>query len=141
LSIAGARRGRLAKRGWSMPEEINRVLTDILSDLLFITEESVIGNLRRESILKERIYFVWITIVDTLLKHRKKAKESTILQRLGIQGHGKDRDRLKHALVTLHPTRNVGNWEIFEEILHVLTAVSKEQPVIFSVHRRTIARI
>jgi len=50
-----------------MPEEINRVLTDILSDLLFITEESAIGDLRRESILKERIYFVRNTMVDTLL--------------------------------------------------------------------------
>jgi len=126
---------------WSMPEEINRVLTDVLADLLFITEESAIGNLRREGISKDRIYFVGNTMVDTLLKHRKKAQESTILQRLGIQEIGKDRDRLKYALVTLHRPSNVDNREIFEQILQALTIVSKELPVIFPVHPRTVARI
>jgi hypothetical protein len=58
-----------------MPEEINRALTHILGDLFFITEECEIGNLRREGILKERIYFVWNPIADTLFI--KASKESS----------------------------------------------------------------
>lgn len=126
---------------WSMPEEVNRVLTDVLGDLLFITESSASGNLRREGISKARIHFVGNTMVDTLLKHRKKAQESTILQRLGLGEPGNDRDRLPYALVTLHRPSNVDNRSVFEEILHALTTVGNELPVIFPVHPRTVARI
>lgn len=126
---------------WSMPEEVNRVLTDVLGDLLFITESSAIGNLRREGISKERIHFVGNTMVDTLLKHRKKAQKSMVLRRLGLEEPGKDRARLPYTLVTLHRPSNVDNRDVFEEILHALTTVGNELPVIFPVHPRTGARI
>ena len=68
-----------------MPEEINRILTDALSDFLFITEESAKENLLRENISPEKIYFVGNTMVDTLLRHKQKAKKSNILTNLGIE--------------------------------------------------------
>lgn len=68
----------------SMPEEINRVLTDAISDLLFTTEESANENLRREGIPQEKIHFVGNIMIDTLLGHRAKAEQSDILYRLGL---------------------------------------------------------
>jgi UDP-N-acetylglucosamine 2-epimerase (non-hydrolysing) len=63
-----------------MPEEINRIVTDALSDFLFVTEESAAENLRREGIPEMRIHWVGNTMVDTLLRHRKKAERSVSLR-------------------------------------------------------------
>src|SRR5437867_3596958 len=68
----------------SMPEEINRILTDALSDFLFVTEPSAEANLLREGVARDKIYFVGNTMVDTLLRHRKKAEDSEILRRVGV---------------------------------------------------------
>src|SRR5262249_4517613 len=70
----------------SMPEEINRMLTDAIADFLFLTEESAQANLRREGVPEEKMHFVGNTMVDTLLMHRRKAEASAILSRLGLQG-------------------------------------------------------
>src|SRR4030042_918345 len=66
----------------TMPEEINRVLTDAISDLLFVTEQSGIDNLRKEGIDSEKVHFVGNVMIDTLLANRKKAQKSNVLQRL-----------------------------------------------------------
>lgn len=68
----------------SMPEEINRLLTDALSDYLFTTEKGAEENLLREGISKDKIFFVGNVMIDTLLKHKKKAEQSRILDRLGL---------------------------------------------------------
>ena len=69
----------------TMPEEINRVLTDAISDFLFITEKSAKANLKKEGISEEKIFFVGNVMIDTLLEHRAKAKSSLILKRLGLE--------------------------------------------------------
>ena len=119
---------------WTMPEEINRVLTDRLSDLLFVTEPSGVENLRREGIAPERIHLVGNVMIDTLLKHRRKAAESTVLADLGLRENG-------YALVTLHRPSNVDDAEALAEILAALAEISREVSVVFAVHPRTRQRI
>jgi len=125
----------------SMPEEINRILTDALSDFLFITEESAAENLRREGVPETKIHWVGNTMVDTLLRHRKKAEASAILSRLGLQFNDKQAERRPYAIVTLHRPGNVDKSETFGEILEALSALAKEITVLFPVHPRTVNRI
>ncbi len=137
----------------TMPEEINRILTDALSDLHFTTEPDAQEHLIREGIAKSRIHFVGNTMVDTLLKHRRHAEQSRILDQLGLaktQGGENQPDALirsaslkarAYAVVTLHRPSNVDHPEAFREILEALTAVGTHLPIIFPVHPRTQARI
>lgn len=118
----------------SMPEEINRILTDQISDYLFITERSAFENLRREGIAEEKIFFVGNVMIDTLLKHRQKAKESLILSRLGLQPR-------RFILVTLHRPSNVDDPTMLSRLLRVLGQLSHEMPVVFPVHPRTRKKI
>ena len=148
----------LRSNDWSMPEEVNRVLTDRLADLLFVTEESGKRNLLAEGIPKKRIHIVGNTMVDTLLRHRKHALESTILQRLGLQSsdeidavNGSSGQRPisskpaaaipPYALVTLHRPGNVDHPETFKGIVDGLIQVVHDMPVIFPIHPRTVGRI
>jgi len=124
----------------SMPEEINRILTDALSDFLFTTEESAGENLLREGIPREKIYFVGNTMVDTLLKHRDKAQESTILSQLGLKENQESECR-DYAVMTLHRPCNVDNPDTFRGILEALSTIAKKIPILFPVHPRTMNRI
>lgn len=130
-----------------MPEEVNRLLTDALSDLLFTSDPEAEENLVREGIAREKIHFVGNTMVDTLLKHRRKAQESGILARLGLASGGKAGSGaagapcLPFALLTLHRPSNVDQRETFEEILGALLEIARELPVLFPVHPRTLNRI
>jgi UDP-N-acetylglucosamine 2-epimerase (non-hydrolysing) len=125
----------------SMPEEINRIVTDALSDFLFITEENAAENLRKEGIQETKIYFVGNTMVDTLLRHREKAQASSILPCLGLQqGAGQDQRRA-YAVVTLHRPSNVDNRETFREILEALSVLARKTTVLFPAHPRTMNRI
>jgi len=124
----------------SMPEEINRIVTDALSDLLFITEESAATNLKLEGVAQAKIHWVGNTMVDTLLKHRDKAKESKILSQLGLQqvaGH----ELRSFAVVTLHRPSNVDKRESLEEILDALLMLSQKIKILFPMHPRTTHRI
>ena len=114
----------------SMPEEINRVLTDSISDLLFCTEQSGVDNLLREGIPKEKIFFVGNVMIDTLLKNKGKADDSNILNRLNL-------DNNDFAVVTLHRPSNVDDVIVFDKILDALDVIQKDMPVIFPVHPRT----
>jgi UDP-N-acetylglucosamine 2-epimerase (non-hydrolysing) len=124
-----------------MPEEINRVLTDALSDVLFITEESAAKNLLKEGIPKERIHLVGNTMVDTLLKHRDRAKNSDILRRLGFNVDSGSSRTSPFGILTLHRPSNVDNQEVFEGILEAVSVIAKEMPVLFPIHPRTLNRI
>ena len=86
----------------TMPEEINRMITDAISDLLFCTEQSGVDNLRREGVPEEKIHFVGNVMIDTLLQHRAKADQSTILEDLALADGG-------YAVITLHRPANVDN--------------------------------
>ena len=116
----------------SMPEEVNRVLTDQISDLLFTTEESAADNLRREGIPADRIHFVGNVMIDTLLAHRERARARDVPQKLGVQPRG-------YALLTLHRPSNVDDGNVFEHLVEALGEIAREIPILFPVHPRTRA--
>ncbi len=118
----------------TMPEEINRVLTDAISEFLFITEKSAEQNLLREGVRKENIHFVGNVMIDTLIKHRAKADSSNILSRVGVK-------EKSYGLVTIHRPSNVGQRGVLEGILRALREISKEIPLIFPCHPRTRERV
>jgi len=114
----------------SMPEEINRVVTDHLSDFLFTTEPSGERNLRAEGIDPSRIFFVGNVMIDTLLRFRAKAAQSGVLQELGLEAGN-------YAVVTLHRPANVDDPGRLAALLAMLQEVATRIPVVFPVHPRT----
>jgi len=118
----------------SMPEEINRVLTDSISDLLFCTEQSGVDNLLREGIAPEKIFLVGNVMIDTLLSNKAKADGSDVLDRLGLDG-------CDFAVLTLHRPSNVDDPAAFGRILDALEAIQSDMPVVFPVHPRTRANL
>jgi len=118
----------------TMPEEVNRVLTDQISDYLFTTERSALDNLRREGVAEERVFFVGNVMIDSLLKHRAKAAESRVLEGLGLAPTG-------YGLVTLHRPSNVDDRTVLAGLLEVLGAIATRLPVVFPVHPRTRAKL
>jgi UDP-N-acetylglucosamine 2-epimerase (non-hydrolysing) len=123
----------------TMPEEINRKLTDAISDLLFVTEQSGIQNLRKEGVAEEKIFFVGNVMIDCLVEHRKIAAKSEILGRLGLQKDGSA--PLAYGLLTLHRPSNVDDPEVLRDILSTIATVSEKMPVFFPVHPRSLERI
>ncbi len=122
----------------TMPEEINRRLTDALADVLFTTEEDADQNLRREGVPGERIFFVGNVMVDALRWAQRAARPSTILERLGLR----DRERGEgFALVTLHRPSNVDSRRTLGGLIDALGQLSHDLPVIFPAHPRTRARL
>lgn len=113
-----------------MPEEINRIVTDSISDLLLITETSARTNLLREGIDGARIRFVGNLMIDSLRKHLEIARRSDILRRLGVAPKS-------YGVVTLHRAANVDGSGRFREMLSALTTISADLPLIFPVHPRT----
>jgi UDP-N-acetylglucosamine 2-epimerase (non-hydrolysing) len=114
----------------TMPEEINRVLTDQVSDLLFTTEASAEGNLRREGINPSKVHFVGNVMIDTLLTHRGRARELDVPQRYGLSPRG-------YGLLTLHRPSNVDDSTVFERLIEGVGTIARELPIIFPVHPRT----
>jgi UDP-N-acetylglucosamine 2-epimerase (non-hydrolysing) len=117
----------------SMPEEINRVLTDQISDYLFTTERSARDNLLREGVAGEKIHFVGNVMIDTLFRHRERAKSSSILGRLRLERQG-------YAACTLHRPSNVDTLEAAENTARALEELAHRLPVVLPVHPRTQAR-
>lgn len=113
-----------------MPEEINRVLTDAISDLLFVSEPSGLENLAREGVDASRMHFVGNVMIDTLQANRRRADASTVLQMLGVAPKG-------YVVVTLHRPSNVDDPVVLAAITGVLEAVQADLPVVFPVHPRT----
>ncbi len=122
----------------TMPEEINRILTDALSDILFITEKSAEENLLREGVAREKIHFVGNVMIDTLLKHRERARQSDILSRLDLIA---DNNCIPYAIATLHRPSNVDNRENLQTIIDALNQVSTIVPIIIPVHPRTRQKV
>ena len=114
----------------TMPEEINRVLTDAISDILFVSEPSGLENLKREGIAATKIHFVGNVMIDTLELHRAKASNSRILDDLNVRAK-------EYAVVTLHRPSNVDQQEVLTGILDALAEIQKEIKVVFPVHPRT----
>ncbi len=118
----------------SMPEEVNRVLTDQISDYLFTTEVTARDNLTREGVSDDKIFFVGNVMIDTLLRHRQQASKREVLTDLGIAPRA-------YALVTLHRPANVDDRRILTGLIHALCAISERLPVVFPVHPRTRQRL
>jgi UDP-N-acetylglucosamine 2-epimerase (non-hydrolysing) len=123
----------------TMPEEVNRVLTDAVSDLLFTSCEDADRNLAREGIPAERVHLVGNVMIDTLLKHRRAALGSDVTTRLGL-GHWANGDVRRYGLLTLHRPSNVDAPEAFEGILRAVARVAEEVPVVFPMHPRSRKR-
>lgn len=118
----------------TMPEEINRIITDALSDFLFVTEQSAIENLLKEGIDENKIHMVGNVMIDTLLRNKCKADKSEILERLGILPGN-------YATVTLHRPSNVDNYITMNGFLDAFEYIEKEIPLIFPMHPRTMKNL
>jgi UDP-N-acetylglucosamine 2-epimerase (non-hydrolysing) len=113
----------------SMPEEINRLATDAITDLFLVTEESGRSNLLREGVNPERIHMIGNLMIDSLRKHLEQALGSDVRCRLIAEE--------RYGLVTLHRPANVDNEEQLAEILAALAEISKDVPLYWPVHPRT----
>ena len=118
----------------TMPEEINRIVTDSISDLFFVTEESGIKNLIREGKAKDNIYFVGNVMIDNLLYQLKKLKEESV-QRFSTFNLKKSKNG--YVFLTLHRPSNVDNRMCFGEIADALNHIAEEKAIFFPVHPRT----
>ena len=117
-----------------MPEEINRILTDSISDLLFCTEQSGVEHLRTEGVAEEKIHLVGNVMIDTLSRHRERAEASRILEELNLEERG-------FGVLTLHRPSNVDQPEVLGRILDALEVVQRDLPLIFPAHPRTRAKL
>jgi UDP-N-acetylglucosamine 2-epimerase (non-hydrolysing) len=117
-----------------MPEEINRLLTDAISDLLFVSEPSGVENLRREGVPEEKIHFVGNVMIDTLKACRDQAERSPILEQLGLKKRG-------YNVCTLHRPSNVDDPQTLGQIAAALDEIQQDLPVVFPMHPRTKANL
>jgi len=118
----------------TMPEEINRVLTDLLSKFLFVTEKSGVLNLKQSGFSKNNIFFVGNTMIDSLVHYLPKANKSKILNELCLA-------KRNFGLITLHRPSNVDNKQNFQKIIDIFKYQNKINPeidIVFPVHPRTL---
>jgi len=120
----------LRSRDMSMPEEINRLCTDVLCDLLFTTDYLADRNLADEGVAAERIHQVGNVMIDTLLKHRQMADRLSLRDDLGLRGR-------RYATLTLHRPSNVDDPQVLQGIMKAVAEIAREIPVVFPVHPRT----
>ncbi|MBI3133432.1 MAG: UDP-N-acetylglucosamine 2-epimerase (non-hydrolyzing) [Bacteroidetes bacterium] len=115
-----------------MPEEINRLLTDEISDYYFVTEQSGTANLKTEN-KKGTTYFVGNTMIDTMVAFDSKIDQSDVLNKLGLHS--------KFVLITMHRPATVDNREGLVKLSHLLQSICKKYQVVFPVHPRTLAKL
>jgi UDP-N-acetylglucosamine 2-epimerase (non-hydrolysing) len=118
----------------SMPEEINRILTDAITDIFFVTEQSGVDNLIKEGKSKDQIFLVGNTMIDTLVAYDKQIKASVILKQLQLKP-------ASYALMTMHRPGNVDTKEGLLKIFEVIDTLTQKIRVVFPVHPRTLNKI
>jgi UDP-N-acetylglucosamine 2-epimerase (non-hydrolysing) len=121
----------LRARDWTMPEEINRVLTDQIADLLLYPSRDAADNLLAEGVPRERLAFAGNVMIDSL--YAALGRRTDVIERLGLRSRG-------YAVVTLHRPSNVDTPESLSATLAALSAIAAELPLVFPVHPRTVAR-
>ncbi|HEX6848055.1 MAG TPA: UDP-N-acetylglucosamine 2-epimerase (non-hydrolyzing) [Chitinophagaceae bacterium] len=114
----------------TMPEEINRILTDSISDHLFVTEQSGIDNLKKEGVDEKKIFFTGNVMIDSLIQNMARIDHSSILSDLNIS-------KKDYILCTLHRPSNVDNKESLKNILATLNSFTSKKKVVFPLHPRT----
>jgi len=114
----------------TMPEEINRTLTDKISTYLFVTEKDAIGNLEKENINKNRIFFVGNVMIDTLLKHKKEADKLDSSSKLGLK-------KGTYVVMTMHRPHNVDVKDNFVQIIEAVNEIAGEIDMIYPIHPRS----
>jgi UDP-N-acetylglucosamine 2-epimerase (non-hydrolysing) len=115
----------------TMPEELNRLLTDSISDLLFVTEQSGMIHLAKEGVPDAKVFFVGNCMIDSLVFYRKKAAKLSILDDLGLKSK-------EYITVTMHRPANVDTKNGLESILTILENASKHKAIVFPIHPRTL---
>ena len=125
--------GGIRSGDWTMPEEINRMVTDSITNYFFTTSENANQNLRNSGVGNERIFFVGNTMIDTLLKNRHRFKKPSVWDELGLK-------RGRYIVMTLHRPANVDEEVQLKELLNEIISNTQDLPLIFPVHPRT-ARI
>jgi UDP-N-acetylglucosamine 2-epimerase (non-hydrolysing) len=124
----------LRSRDWTMPEEINRVSTDSVSDYLFAPSPDGVVNLRAEGFAEERIFLVGNVMIDTLLSNVERARRRPVVADLGLEPGG-------YGLVTLHRPANVDDPAVLDDIIGALVAISERLPLVFPAHPRVADRL
>lgn len=124
----------LRSRDWSMPEEVNRVVTDRVSDYLLASSPDAVDNLRAEGYREDQIHLVGNVMIDTLMANLSRARRRPVLSELGVDAGG-------YGLVTLHRPANVDDLAVLAGLVTVLGEVAAECPLIFPVHPRTRAQL
>lgn len=114
----------------AMPEEINRVLTDSISDLLFVTEPAGMENLKNEGVNSHQAYLVGNVMIDTLLANRERAEQTDILARFQLEPR-------QYGLITLHRPSNVDSPASLRSIFGAFAEIQKEMRLVFPIHPRT----
>lgn len=120
----------LRSRDMSMPEEINRLCTDVLCDYLFTTDHFAGENLAAEGVSGDKVFFVGNVMIDTLMKHRVMAAQSKFGEKLGLK-------RGEYATLTMHRPGNVDDKQTLLGILEALKEISQRVPIVFPIHPRT----
>jgi UDP-N-acetylglucosamine 2-epimerase (non-hydrolysing) len=124
----------LRSRDWSMPEEINRVVTDRVSDYLFAPSPDAVANLRAEGHREDQVHLAGNVMVDTLLANLDRALASDVLPRLGLQAR-------EYALVTLHRPANVDDPRALSTLLSALDELARSCPIVLPAHPRAAAQL
>ena len=124
----------LRSRDMSMPEEINRLCTDVLCDYLFTTDHFANENLQAEGVDSNKIFFVGNVMIDTLLKHKRKAPDLGVCDQLGLQVG-------QYATLTMHRPGNVDDKMVLKGILEALSEIAEQLPIIFPMHPRTMKMV
>ena len=115
----------------TMPEEINRIITDSVSDFLFITEPSALKNLAKEGIPRKKIFFVGNIMIDSLIANLKEARKKRLLPKFGL-------DRKEFALLTIHRPSNVDKKSRLARIVRFITDLQKITKTVYPAHPRTV---
>ncbi len=113
-----------------MPEELNRLVTDVLADYLFVTEEKAVENLEREGLNPEKVFFVGNVMIDTLMNSLPLVAKSTVLEGLNLINQ-------KYVLVTFHRPSNVDSFDDLKSLVEFLDGISSQINVVFPIHPRT----
>lgn len=122
--------GGIRSGDWTMPEEINRIVTDSISDYFFTTSVTANENLRKTGVADERIYFVGNTMIDTLHKQMPRFRQPEIWDAAGLKPGG-------YFIMTLHRPANVDDSSNLQELINEILKASQGLPIIFPVHPRT----